>query len=64
MEMRAFEWRILAELRTLREAEAALQATYETLRGSGAHAGQSFLVSLRNLDERVNRLERFLERVA
>jgi hypothetical protein len=62
--MGAFERKILVELGRLREAEAALQATYETLAGSGSLAGRSFLVSLRSLDERVNRLERFLERVA
>lgn len=62
--MSAFEIRILAELRTLREAEEALTATYETLRGRGAHAGHSFLASLKSLDERVNRLESFLEHVA
>jgi hypothetical protein len=62
--MSAFEIRILAELRTLREAEEALKATYNTLRGRGAQAGYSFLASLKSLDERVNRLESLLERVA
>jgi len=62
--MSTFERRILAELRILHEAEAALQATYERLRGSGAQAGQSFIASLKSLDERVNQLESFLERVA
>ena len=62
--MSAYERRILEELRTLRKAEAALQVTYERLCGTGAPAGRSFLVSLKRLDERVNRLERFLEGVA
>ena len=62
--MSAFEHRILAELRTLHRAEAALQATYEKLRGSGAQGGQTFMDSLKSLDERVNRFERFLERGA
>jgi len=62
--MSAIERRILAELRTLREAEARLQASYETLPGRGVHAGQSFLASLETLNERVNHLESFLERVA
>ena len=62
--MTTFERRILAELRRLHEAEAALQATYESLRGSGAQAGRSFMASLKSLDERVNQFESFLERVA
>lgn len=62
--MSAFERKVLLELRTLRAAEAKLLSTYETLAGSGDFAGQSFLLSLRRLDERVNRLERFLEGVA
>ena len=62
--MSAFEIRILAELRALREAEEALKATYAMLHGRGAHAGYSFLASLKRLDERVNRLESFLERAA
>jgi hypothetical protein len=59
--MSTFERRILAELRMLHEAEAALQATYERLRGSGAQAGQSFMASLHSLDERVSKFESFLE---
>jgi hypothetical protein len=62
--MTTFERRILAELRRLHEAEAALEATYESLRGSGVQAGRSFLASLKSLDERVNQFESFLERVA
>jgi len=62
--MRAVELRILAELRILREGEVALLTTYETLRGRGDHAVKSFVASLKTLDERVNRLENFLERVA
>src|SRR5438132_7313094 len=62
--MSASEIWILAELRTLRKTEEALKATYETLHGRGGPAGYSFLVSLKRLDERVNRLESFLEGVA
>jgi hypothetical protein len=62
--MSAYEFKILEELRTLRKAEAALQATYNRLCGTGVPAGRSFLISLKRLDERVNRLERFLEAVA
>ena len=59
--MSAYERKILVELQTLRKAEAVLQATYERLCGTGVPAGRSFLASLKRLDERVNRLERFLE---
>ena len=62
--MSTFERRIVAELRKLREAEAALQATYEKLPESGAQAGQSFVASLKSLNERVNQFESFLERAA
>ncbi len=62
--MSTFERKILTELRTLHEAEASLQVIYEGLRGGGAQAGQSFMASLRSLDERVNRFESFLERAA
>ena len=62
--MSVFERRILEELRMLREEEAALQASYEKLPERGAEAGQYFMASLKNLDERVNQFESFLERVA
>ena len=62
--MSVFERRILAELRKLREAEATLEAIYEELPKRGAEAGQSFMASLKSLDERVNQFESFLERVA
>ncbi len=62
--MSVFECRVVAELRRLREAEAALQAIYEKLPENGVQAGQSFMASLKSLDERVNRFESFLERAA
>ena len=62
--MSVFERRVLAELRILRDAEAALAGMYETLRRLGPAAEISFLASLRTLDERVDRLETFLERAA
>ena len=62
--MSTFERRVLAELRKLRAAEAALEGMYQTLQSSGSAAGCSFIASLRILDERVNRLESFLERAA
>lgn len=62
--MSVFERRILAELRTLRKAEAALEGMYKTLKRSGPAAEYSFIASLRVLDERVSQLESFLERAA
>ena len=62
--MGVFELRVLAELRKLHAAEAALEGMYETLRRSGSSTGSSFLASLRTLDERVDRLESLLERAA
>ena len=62
--MSTFERKILAELRMLHEAEAALQATYERLHGSDTQAGQSFMASLQRLEERVNQFESYLERAA
>ncbi|MCU1338339.1 MAG: hypothetical protein JWO19_3920 [Bryobacterales bacterium] len=59
-----FENRVWTELRKLREAEASLQAMYETLPGAEAETGRSFMVSLRALDERLRRLESFLESAA
>lgn len=61
--MSVFERRVLAELRKLREAEAALEGMYETLQRSPT-TGDSFMASLRTLDERVNQFEMFLERAA
>ena len=61
--MSIFERRVLAELRRLREAEAALENMYQNLHGSSAES-RRFLVSLRSLDERVNRLESLLEGAA
>ena len=60
--MSIFERRVLAELRKLREAEAALQNMYQNLHAGGGDS-RRFLVSLRSLDERVNRLESLLEDV-
>lgn len=60
--MSMFERRVLAELRTLREAEAALEGVYRTL-SSAADSGR-FLASLRSLEDRVSRLETLLESVA
>jgi hypothetical protein len=62
--MSIFERRVLAELVKLRQAESALEGMYKTLRTTGADNGKSFMSSLRNLDERVNRLENLLERAA
>ena len=61
--MSIFERRVLAELRKLREAEAALEGMYQSLHGGRADSGR-FLASLRSLDERVNRLESLLESAA
>jgi len=61
--MSVFERRVLAELRKLREAEATLEGMYQTLQRSPA-IGDSFMESLRSLDERVNEFEMFLERAA
>jgi len=62
--MSTTEGRILAELRRLRAAEAALLASYEKLLASGTQAGLSFVASLKSLDERLNQFETFLERIA
>jgi len=62
--MSMFERRVLAELRTLRDAEAVLAGMYETLQRSGPAAEVCFIASLRTLEERVDRLEKFLERAA
>jgi hypothetical protein len=62
--MSMFERRVLAELRILRDSEAALAGMYETLRRSGPAAETFFRASLKNLDERVDRLESFLEGAA
>ncbi len=59
--MSIFERRVLAELRRLHEAETVLEGMYETLQRSGPATANSFLASLRTLDERVNRLEMILE---
>jgi hypothetical protein len=61
--MSVFERRVLAELRKLREAEAALEGLYRTLSHGGSDSG-SFLASLRSLDDRVSRLENLLESAA
>jgi len=61
--MSVFERRVLAELRKLREAEATLEGMYQRLQRSPA-TGDSFMESLRTLDERVNEFEMFLERAA
>jgi hypothetical protein len=62
--MGVFEHGVWTELRKLREAEASLQAMYETLPSAGADTGRSFMASLRALDERVKRLESLLESAA
>lgn len=62
--MSRFEQRILAELKNLRAAEAALEGMYQKLRSSGSATGSSFIASLRSLDERVNRLESLLDSAA
>lgn len=59
-----FERKILAELKKLREAEAALETMYQNLRRGGSDNGRSFMASLSSLDERVNRLESLLDGVA
>jgi hypothetical protein len=61
--MSIFERRVLAELRKLREAEAALEGMYQSLHVGRADR-RSFVASLRSLDERVNRLESLLEGAA
>ena len=61
--MSILERKVLAELRKVREAEAALEGMYQTLSRPGADSGR-FLASLRSLDERVNRLESLLESAA
>jgi len=61
--MSILERRVLAELRKVHEAEAALEGMYQTLSGPGADR-RRFMVSLRSLDERVNRLESLLESAA
>jgi hypothetical protein len=60
--MSMFERRVWAELRTLREAEAALEGVYQNL--SSASDSGRFLASLRSLEDRVNRLESLLESAA
>ena len=62
--MSMFERKVWMELRRLREAEEALEAMYERLQGGGADTARSFISSLKTLDERVNRLETLLDRVA
>lgn len=63
--MGMFESRVLAELKKLREAEAALESRYQSLRrGGGDNGRRSFMASLSSLDERVNRLESLLDGAA
>jgi hypothetical protein len=62
--MSNFERKILAELRCLREAERSLAGKYNTLRGACSQTVQCFIVSMRRLDKRIDRLENLLERVA
>ena len=61
--MSMLERRVLAELRRLHQAEAALEGMYRTLSRPGADSGR-FLASLRSLDERVSRLESLLASAA
>jgi hypothetical protein len=61
--MSVFERRVLAELRNLREAEAALEGQYRTLSRGGADSGR-FMASLRSLDDRLSLLENLLENIA
>ena len=61
--MSMFERTVLAELRQLRETEAALEGVYRSL-GDASDNDSRFLVSLRRLAERVNRLENFLDDAA
>ena len=61
--MSNLERRVLAELRRVHEAEAALEGMYQTLSRPGADNGR-FMASLRSLDERVSRLESLLESAA
>lgn len=61
--MSVFERRVLAELRNLREAEAALAGLYRALSHGGADS-RGFMASLRSLDDRVSRLENLLESAA
>ena len=61
--MSILERRVLAELRKVHEAEAALEGMYQTLSRPDADGGR-FLASLRSLDERVSRLESLLESAA
>lgn len=61
--MSAFERRVLAELRKVHQAEAALEGMYQTLSRPGADRGR-FMVSLRTLEDRVSRLASLLESAA
>ena len=61
--MSVFERSVLAELRNLREAEAALEAQYRTLARGGADS-RRFMASLQSLDDRVSLLENLLENIA
>jgi hypothetical protein len=58
--MSIFERKVMAELRHLREAEAALEGMYRTLSSAGTDS-RRFMASLRSLDDRVSRLENLLE---
>ena len=62
--MEILERRVLAELRKVREAEAALENMYRGLRNGSSDHARSFMASLNRLDERVNHLESLLEGVA
>ena len=61
--MSMFERSVWMELRSLRDAEVALEGMYRTLARTGADS-RRFMASLRSLDDRVRRLENLLESAA